>query len=135
MIHVVDISDPQHQQHMAVTDETLKALGADQIPTIYAYNKADLTDLPYPQIEGDNVYLSAKKNSGMAELTALIRSHVFTDYVQCEILVPFDRGNVVSYFNEHAHVQSTSYEETGTRLELECRKSDFEKFRNDFIEL
>ncbi|MEK4205091.1 GTPase HflX [Paenibacillus odorifer] len=135
LIHVVDISDPQHQQHMAVTDETLKALGADQIPTIYAYNKADLTDLPYPQIEGDNVYLSAKQNSGMAELIALIRSHVFTDYVQCEILVPFDRGNVVSYFNEHAHVQSTSYEETGTRLELECRKSDFEKFRNDFIEL
>lgn len=66
LIHVVDISDPQHQQHMAVTDETLKALGADQIPTIYAYNKADLTDLPYPQIEGDNVYLSAKQNSGMA---------------------------------------------------------------------
>lgn len=77
LIHVVDISDPQHQQHMAVTDETLKALGADQIPTIYAYNKADLTDLPYPQIEGDNVYLSAKKNSGMAELTALIRVPCF----------------------------------------------------------
>lgn len=57
---------------MAVTDETLKALGADQLPTIYAYNKADLTDLPYPQIESDNVYLSAKQNSGMAELTALI---------------------------------------------------------------
>lgn len=135
LIHVVDISDDQHEQHMAVTAETLKALGADQIPTVYAYNKADLTDLTYPRIEGDNVYLSAKQNRGMGELTDLIRSHVFTDYIQSEILIPFDRGNVVSYFNEHAHVQVTSYEETGTRLVLECRKADFEKFRNDFIEL
>lgn len=135
LIHVVDISDPQHQQHMAVTDETLKALGADQIQTIYAYNKADLTDLPYPRVEGDSVYLSAKLNRGIDELTQLIRDHVFTDYIQCEILVPFDRGSVVSYFNEHAHVMSTSYEETGTRLVMECRRSDFDKFRNDFTVL
>lgn len=135
LIHVVDISDSQHQQHMAVTNETLKALGADQIQTIYAYNKADLTDLSYPRVEGDSVYLSAKQNKGMGELTELIRDHVFTDYIQCKILIPFDRGSVVSYFNEHAHVMSTIYEESGTRLELECRQSDFDKFHNDFITL
>ncbi|MCL6604053.1 MAG: GTPase HflX [Paenibacillus sp.] len=133
LIHVVDYSDPEYKQHMAVTVETLKALGADQIPTIYAYNKADLTDQPYPLVEGDSVYLSAKEKSGIQELTQLIRDHVFHDYIQCEILVPFDRGAVVSYFNEHAHVQSASYEETGTRLKLECRAADFERFRNDFI--
>lgn len=135
LIHVVDISDPQHDQHMAVTAETLKALGADGIPTIYAYNKADLTDQPYPVVQGDSVILSAKQNSGIAELTELIRRHVFNDYIQCEILVPFDRGSVVSYFNEHAHIQSIRYEEQGTVLQLECRAADFERFRGDFIEL
>ncbi|WP_379128369.1 GTPase HflX [Paenibacillus sp. sgz500958] len=135
LVHVVDCSDPEHQQHMAVTDETLKALGADHIPVIYAYNKADLTEHPYPVIEDDMVYLSAKEQRGTEELTSLIRSRVFTDYMQCEILVPFDRGAVVSYFNEHAHVLDTSYEENGTRLTLECRTSDFERFRGDFITL
>lgn len=135
LIHVVDISDPQHPQHMAVTDETLKALGADGIPTLYAYNKADLTDMPYPQAEENSVTLSALKNRGIAELTALIRSRIFTDYIQCEILVPFDRGSIVSYFNEHADVQSVSYEEQGTRLKLECRSADYERFRDEFIEL
>ncbi|MDQ0196510.1 GTPase HflX [Paenibacillus wynnii] len=135
LIHVVDYADPEYKQHMAVTDETLKALGADQIPTIYAYNKADLTEQPYPLVQGDSVYLSAKEKSGAEELTQLIRSHVFNDYIQCEILVPFDRGAVVSYFNEHAHVQSASYEEEGTRLTLECRVADYERFRSDFIEI
>ena len=133
LIHVVDYADPEYKQHMAVTDETLKALGADQIPTIYAYNKADLTEQPYPLIEGDSVYLSAKEKSGVKELTQLIRDHVFLDYIQCEILVPFDRGAVVSYFNEHAYVQSATYEEDGTRLKLECRVVDYERFRKDFI--
>ncbi|MFF2019568.1 GTPase HflX [Paenibacillus sp. NPDC058177] len=135
LIHVVDIADSQHKQHMAVTEETLKALGADGIPVLYAYNKADLTDLSYPLVEGDNLYLSVKQNKGIPELTQLIRDHVFNDYMQCEILVPFDQGRLVSYFNENAHVQSVSYEENGTRMTLECKIADFEKYRNDFIEL
>lgn len=135
LIHVVDIADPQHQQHMAVTDETLKALGADGIPTVYAYNKADLTGRPYPQVEENSVTLSALKNRGIAELITLIRSRIFTDYIQCEILVPFDRGSIVSYFNEHADVQAVSYEEQGTRLKLECRAADYERFKQDFMEL
>ncbi|NUU61537.1 GTPase HflX [Paenibacillus agri] len=135
LIHVVDIADSQHKQHMAVTEETLKALGADGIPVLYAYNKADLTELPYPLVEGDNLYLSVKQNKGIPELTQLIRDHVFNDYMQCEILVPFDQGRLVSYFNENAHVQSVSYEENGTRMMLECKIADFEKYRNDFIEL
>ncbi|WP_340020868.1 GTPase HflX [Paenibacillus sp. FSL K6-1096] len=135
LIHVVDIADPQHEQHMAVTQETLKALGADNIPTVYAYNKADLTGQPYPQVEENSVTLSAVQNRGIQELVTLIRSRIFTDYMECEILIPYDRGSLVSYFNEHADVQAVSYEEQGTRLKLECRAADYERFREDFTEL
>lgn len=135
LIHVIDIADPQHRQHMAVTEETLKALGADGIPVLFAYNKADLTELSYPAVEGDALYLSVKQKQGISELTGMIREQVFNDYIQCEILVPYDQGRLVSYFNEHAHVQEVSYEENGTRMKLECRIADFEKYRGDFIEL
>ncbi|MNC53893.1 GTPase HflX [compost metagenome] len=120
-------------QHIAVTEETLKALGADGIPAIKAYNKADLTELPYPVVKENTVTLSAKEKSGIAELIGLVRQHVFNDYIQCEILVPFDRGSVVSYFNNHADVQAVSYEEQGTRLKLECRAADYERFKSDFV--
>ncbi|MFC5700804.1 GTPase HflX [Cohnella faecalis] len=133
LVHVIDYSNPEHKQHAAVTEATLKELGAEHIPTIYAYNKLDLTDRDYPQIQEDGVYLSAKKQTGIAELLQLIRSRIFNDYVQCEVIIPFDQGRLVAYFNEHAHVQSTTYEPEGTRLKLECKAADFEKYRDSFV--
>jgi len=135
LIHVIDTPNPEYKQHMVVTTDTLKALGADHIPVIYAYNKADLLDQPYPRIEEDRVYLSAGEKQGIHELEELIRSRLFRDYVTCEIIIPFEEGRLVAYFNEHAHIKETSYEETGTRLKLECKVSDFEKYRHAFIEL
>jgi len=135
LIHVVDTPNPEYKQHMVVTVETLKALGADHIPVVYAYNKADLLDQPYPRIEEDKVYLSAGEKQGIKELEELIRSRLFHDYVTCEIIIPFEQGRLVAYFNEHAHIKETSYEETGTKLKLECKVSDFEKYRHAFIEV
>ncbi|MFD0712065.1 GTPase HflX [Paenibacillus sp. GCM10027626] len=134
LIHVVDCSNPEYEQHIAVTNETLKALGAGQIPVIFAYNKADLTSEPYPQVSDNRVYLSAKEQLGIDELIGVIRSRIYRDYMQCEITIPFDQGRLVAYFNEHAHVQETSYEENGTRLKMECRTADYEKYRLFFIE-
>ncbi|QHQ63483.1 GTPase HflX [Anaerocolumna sedimenticola] len=42
LIHVIDYSNPNYKEQMKVTQETLKELGADQIPVIYAFNKVDL---------------------------------------------------------------------------------------------
>ncbi|MFF2482295.1 GTPase HflX [Paenibacillus sp. NPDC058071] len=131
LIHVVDYSHHEYLQLVAVTDETLKDLGALELPTVYAYNKCDLTEHAYPRIEEGAIYLSVKEKAGLDELIDLIRSRVFQDYLTCELLIPYDQGKIVSYFNEHAHVRSVSYEEDGTRLSMECRKSDFDRFRNE----
>jgi GTP-binding protein HflX len=132
LVHVVDYSHEDYEKLISVTNDTLKELGAYDIPTIYAYNKSDLTEHSFPQVEENIVYLSAKQRSGLNELIELIRGHIFRDYIECEILIPFSQGRLVAYFNEHANVQSTSYEEDGTRMKLECRTADFERYRNDF---
>lgn len=135
LIQVVDASNPEYEKHIQVTNDTLKELGADHIPMIFAYNKSDLTELVYPRLEDDLVYLSAKQNRGIEELTQLIRERIFHDYMACEILIPYEQGRLVAFFNEHAHIQSTIYEPDGTRLKLECRISDFQQFREDFQQL
>lgn len=135
LIQVVDASNTEYEKHIQVTNDTLKELGADHIPMIFAYNKSDLTEHVYPRLEDDLVYLSAKQNSGIEELTQLIREHIFQDYMACEILIPYEQGRLVAYFNEHAHIQSTIYEPDGTRLILECRISDFQQFRDEFQQL
>lgn len=135
LIHVVDFANPEYEQHIKVTNETLKELGADQIPMIFAYNKSDLTEHAYPLLKDNFVYLSARQKRGIEELTQLIRERVFQNYMQCEIVIPYEQGRLVAYFNEHAHVHSTNYEPNGTRLKLECRVSDFEQYRDDFLQL
>ena len=47
ILHVLDSSDRSMLQHKQSVDNILKEIGADHIPIIYAYNKADLvkTDL------------------------------------------------------------------------------------------
>lgn len=132
LVHVVDRSNPEYERQIEVTMETLEELNASGIPTLYAYNKADLTDEAYPQTEGDRVYLSVRENRGIDELIDLIKSRIFGDYVQCEVLIPYDQGRVASYFNEHARVIAAEYEENGTRMKLECKLSDFEKYRDVF---
>jgi GTP-binding protein HflX len=135
LLHVVDGSDPEFEQRIKVTNETLRELGAGDIPTLFVYNKADLTDREYPRIEDGNLYVSARKERGMDELVRLIGERVFTDYKNYEVLIPFDQGKLVSYFNEHAHVHEMSHEEDGTRLSMTCREADYEKFRDALISI
>lgn len=127
LIHVVDYSNPNYEQLMEITNQTLKDIGIENIPMIYAYNKSDLVDIQIPLIRGEDVFLSAKQRIGIDELIQLIRKEIFKDYVKCEMLIPYDKGQMISYFNKYANVIETSYEEEGTKLVLECRKSDFEK--------
>ncbi|MBE7121759.1 GTPase HflX [Bacillus cereus] len=129
LIHVVDYSNPNYEQLIDITNETLKKIGVENIPTIYAYNKSDMVDVEIPNVQEDRVYLSAKKHVGIEELVELVRSHIYKEYTKCEMLIPYDQGQVVSYFNNHAHVLSTSYENEGTKMALECRTSDYEKYK------
>ncbi|PQZ59360.1 GTPase HflX [Bacillus sp. MYb209] len=129
LIHVVDYSNPNYEQLIDITNETLKKIGVENIPTIYAYNKSDMVDVEIPKVQEDRVYLSAKKHVGIEELVEMVRSHIYKEYTKCEMLIPYDQGQVVSYFNNHAHVLSTSYENEGTKMALECKTSDYEKYK------
>ncbi|AUB64937.1 TPA: GTPase HflX [Bacillus thuringiensis] len=130
LIHVVDYANPNYEQLIDITNETLKKIGVENIPTIYAYNKSDMVDVEIPKVQEDRVYLSAKKHVGIEELVEMIGSHIYKEYTKCEMLIPYDQGQVVSYFNNHAHVLSTSYENEGTKLQIECKTSDYEKYKH-----
>ncbi|TCZ76314.1 GTPase HflX [Paenibacillus albiflavus] len=134
LIHVVDYSNPNYKQLIQITQDTLKDIGIENIPTIYAYNKADLVEIEIPSLQGETVYLSAKQRIGIDELIELIRKHIFKDYVQCKMLIPYDEGGLVSYFNDHAKILSTDYENEGTMLTLECKRSDMEKYQKFVLE-
>jgi GTP-binding protein HflX len=135
LIHVIDYSNPNYKKHIEVTNETLKALGADNIPVIYAYNKVDLVteeDLSERAIlepTGNSVFISVKKKISIDKFIDMICKEAFKDYVSCKLLIPYDKGSIVSYLNSNATVKATSYENEGVVLSLECRHIDYDRYQ------
>ena len=134
LVHVVDYAHEDYNKLIDVTNKTLSDLGTDGIDMIYAYNKCDLLDQPYPVVKGNEIYMSVREGKGLDELLQMIRSHIFQNYVNCEVLIPYDQGRLVSYYNENANVTHTEYEELGTRLTMECSQVDFDRYKQFFTE-
>lgn len=129
LIQVVDYSDPHYKEQIAVTNRTLKELGAEGVPMLYVYNKADLVEpeeIPkISAVSGDKIYLSAKKRIGLEELLALIEDALAGGYVECTLLIPYADGRAVSYLNENAVVYETQYAEDGVRMRVNCKREDY----------
>ncbi|WP_097074373.1 GTPase HflX [Ureibacillus xyleni] len=133
LLHVVDVSNEQYRFMMDVTNKTLAEVDIEGIPTIYIYNKSDLANVKYPLVSGDNIWLSAEEGAGLDELIDMIRQHIFSNYVTCEMLIPFDKGDIVSYLNGNALVKNTEYEENGTKLFVELKEVDYKKYEQYVI--
>lgn len=141
LLQVVDYSDEHYKEQIAVTNQTLKKLGADGISMLYLYNKSDLVspdDVPglagaeaeklterLPVVTDSAIYLSAKKRIGMEELIGLIEQKLSGGYRECTFLIPFTDGRAVSYLNENAVVYETEYLESGVRMRVNCKSEDY----------
>ena len=134
LLNVVDISNPAYKKHMEVTVATLKQIGAEGIPMVNVFNKAELTERDIPVTEDENVYISARERIGISQLAELISNKVVADYVQCRMLIPFDKGNAVAYFKENSNIQSIQYEADGILLTLECKEADFRRYEDFLIQ-
>ncbi len=129
LLEVVDYSDENHKEQMQVTADTLRELGAEQIPCIHVYNKCDGLIDSLPQIRGDNIYMAAKKGIGLEELIEMISSHIYQDYVDCVMLIPYTEGALVSYFSENATIRDTEYLAEGTKITMNCLLKDLKKYK------
>lgn len=131
LVQVIDYSDEQYKQQMEVTKETLEELGAGDIPMIYVFNKADrcMDISQLPRVKDKHIHMSAVNAVGIEELVALIKEQVYADTIDVTLLIPYDRGDVVSYFMENATVYQTEYLETGVRMLVNCHLQDVDKYQ------
>lgn len=134
LIHVVDYSDENYLKNIEVTNNTLKEIGADDIPVIYAFNKADLMHIKIPRVEEDIVYMSASNKIGDSELVELISKKLFGKYIKTKMLIPYSKGSIYSYINENAIIEKIEYEEKGTLLTLSLKEKDYNKYNEYIIE-
>jgi GTP-binding protein HflX len=73
LLHVVDASNPNHDDQISEVNKVLKEIDAGHIPQLLVFNKIDVLDIP-ESVERDDcgriarIYLSAKSGAGMSEL-------------------------------------------------------------------
>lgn len=128
LIQVVDYSDPHRDMMIKTTEDTLKEIGIDNIPMVVALNKADKMETPYPTREGDNLIMAATDKKSLVELTAIIKEKVFKNFKTLQLMIPFDKGDVVSYLNDNATVLKTDYDANGTLITAELNEVDAKRF-------
>lgn len=129
ILEVVDFADENYKQHIEVTNKTLKELGADKIPLVYVYNKSDLVLEKLPKIEENAIYMSASNKIGIEELINIIKSKIFSNFIKTKLLIPYNRSDIVAYFNSNSNVVRTEYINEGTLLFVECKVEDYNRYK------
>lgn len=74
ILHVVDVSNPEHLNHIKVTEEVLRKLNCVS-PVIMVYNKCDKLSEEISDKEG--IYISARTGKGIEELKQAIVDQLF----------------------------------------------------------
>lgn len=133
LLHVVDVSNEEYRFMMDVTNKTLKDVGVEDIPTVYVYNKSDVADVNYPLVSGDNIWISAREGMGLDELIQKIRQHIFSNYLTCEMLIPYDKGDIAAYLSANALIKEMEYGERGTIIKVELKESVMKKYEQYVI--
>lgn len=135
LIQVVDYSDENYMEHVKVTEDTLKELDAAQIPMIYVYNKADLCGMgTFATVQGnDKLYMSAKSRNGIDTLLRLIMGKLSERYRDCEFIIPYKRGDIVSYLNDNAVVHRTEYREDGVYMNTNVSRIDAARYQEFMV--
>lgn len=131
---VTDFSDEHYKRHIEVTEETLRDLGAVDIPIIYIYNKADLCMENLPKVNGSRIYMSAKSGEGMQELLEMITDILYADNEKTVFLIPYDKGQIVSYLCDNAEVIKQDYVANGVYLVVKCNNIERQKYEEYIVE-
>jgi GTPase len=120
IVHVVDASHPDPAAQLATVRDVIGEVGARDLPEIVVFNKSDLADddrrLVLRGLEPTGVFVSARTGEGIDELMERISEVLPAPEVEVTLLVPYDRGEVISRLHVSGRVLSTDYDEEGTRV-------------------
>src|SRR5207247_4443128 len=98
LVHLVDSSASDPEEQIAAVNEVLAELGADQLPQLLAFNKADVTTEAKRLVDTHpgSIAISARTGDGIDGLLALIGDRLRAMDRVVELVVPYDRGDVVA---------------------------------------
>ena len=116
LVVVSDFSSPEYAAQRATVFEVLNDLGAGDKPILEALNKADRVNVTGMIEPADAILISAKQGRGLEALKAEISRRIASMRHRAELMIPYDKGSVLSLIHSKGQVLSEEYTDTGTKV-------------------
>lgn len=109
LLHVIDASDPNREEHIEVVDSLIAKLAKPGTKVLRCYNKADLVDKTDIPVGEDVVAMSAAKGLGMEALLVAIEKTLGHSRYHVQLVLPYSMGGMVETLHSNAKVNSVEY--------------------------
>ncbi len=133
ILNVCDASNPDYEQQINVTLDTIKELGASDKPVLTVFNKCDLTpNLHFFSADRNTVRISAKTGEGLEALLKKIASMLENSRRRVKLIIPYSDGNLTSRIRNDGELISEEYTSDGIMIDA-VLDSGFLNLVKDYI--
>ncbi len=117
LLHVIDASDPNREEHIQVVNRLIAQLAKPETPVLRCYNKADLVSPADIPVGEDVVALSARSGAGCQELLQAIERALNHARHHVVMTLPYSMGGQVETLHNNARVIGVDYSAEGIVVE------------------
>ena len=132
LLHVIDCSDPAHEERIHDVVKVLEEIGADHLPRVQVYNKADILNLQ-PRVDRaetgipTRVWVSSRTGLGVDALLGVIAEYLHVALLKCTVELTAAEARLRARLYEMgAIVTERLREDGGWELDLELDRRGFE---------
>ena len=119
LLHVVDASAHDMENHQDTVLELMKNLGMDTIPMLTVYNKIDLVEGEFYPTLFPNVVISAINEKDQNLLLENIQSAIQDQLEPYAVTVPSHRGDVLAQLKRETIITEQSFDKDSQNYEVE----------------
>ena len=116
LVHVVDGASDDAELQISAVRDVLREIGADQVPELLVFNKADVTDSrarDLAALHEGSVWVSALTGENLDEVIATIGERLRTHDRVVTLNLPLDRGDLIAAAHREGEVIDTSITDEG----------------------
>ena len=141
LCHVVDASSEDAIEQIRAVEGVLEELGAKDKDTILVLNKVDkgteeqLNKIKEEVSYEDIIEISAKEGLNLDKLLELIEEKLPYKYKKAEYIIPYAKGDVVSFLHRNGRILEEEYKDEGTYLVAEVDEEVYNKSKEYVINI
>jgi len=133
LVHVVDSSASDPQGQIDAVHQVLTSIGGLDAPELMVLNKADLAPEAASRLAArhpGSVAISASTGLGVEQLLTVIADRIRALVEPVDLLIPWDRGDLLAAVHRAGEVLSEAPREDGMSIRARLEESEVSRFRD-----